>query len=99
IPVREPMSALVVPADSLSQRASGGGEDVTLDEADVIPYDGESVVLDDLVRDELLLSVPMIPLCSENCPGISPDLTPEQASAAGIDPRFLPLLRLKKDLT
>jgi uncharacterized protein len=94
--VRESLSALVVPAASLSQLESAG-EDMALDEADLIPYDGETVVLDHLVRDELLLSIPMIPLCSENCPGISPEPIPEQASAATIDPRFLPLLRLKKD--
>ena len=40
-------------------------------DADMIAYDGETLVLDDLVRDELLLAIPMIPLCSEACPGIS----------------------------
>ena len=97
VPVRESLSALVVPTASPSQRESAGEEDMALDEADLIPYDGETIVLDHLVRDELLLSIPMIPLCSENCPGISPEPIPEQASAATVDPRFLPLLRLKKD--
>jgi DUF177 domain-containing protein len=40
-------------------------------DADMLAYDGETLVLDDLVRDELLLAIPMIPLCSEACPGIS----------------------------
>jgi uncharacterized protein len=68
------------------------------EEADVIPYDGETLVLDDLVRDELLLGIPMIPLCSEACPGISPKLDdgPQAAGHAGVDPRLLPLLELKK---
>ncbi len=67
-------------------------------EADVIPYDGDNVVLDDLVRDELLLGIPMIPLCSEACPGISPKLDDraEAPDAQGVDPRLRPLLALKK---
>jgi uncharacterized protein len=66
----------------------------------MIAYDGETLVLDDLVRDELLLGIPMIPLCSEACPGIQPQLASEQPVAAAvdrIDPRLQPLLRLKKN--
>jgi uncharacterized protein len=107
--VREPISALVIPASELgpsrgaaSEDGEGEGEgdltdlaDLGVRDAEVIPYDGETVVLDDLVRDELLLAVPMIPLCSESCPGISPQHPEEQAGPA-IDPRLRPLLRLKK---
>ena len=39
------------------------------DEADIIPYDGETVVLDDLVRDELLLGDPHDPLVFRGLPG------------------------------
>jgi uncharacterized protein len=98
--VREPLSALAVPT---SQPATGGAavkedpDELASDEAGVMPYDGETVVLDDLVRDELLLGIPMIPLCSESCPGIRPQ-TPESASP-GIDPRLRPLLHLKKSPT
>ena len=104
--VSEPISALVIPASELAPARSGHGErdagegeadlaDLPGGDAEVIPYDGETVVLDDLVRDELLLAVPMIPLCSESCPGISPEHPEEQAGPA-IDPRLQPLLRLKK---
>jgi uncharacterized protein len=101
--VREPLSALVVLAGGRlagphrSGQESDDAEETTLDQADVIPYDGETVVLDDLVRDELLLGIPMIPLCSETCPGIRPE-TPPESALSGIDPRFRPLLRLKKSL-
>ena len=57
-------------------------------------------MLDDLVRDELLLGIPMILLCSEACPGIQPQLASEQPEVAAvdrIDPRLQPLLRLKKN--
>lgn len=98
--VHEPLSALFVPAASMLEGTDGDGAGLTLDDADVNAYDGESVVLDPLIRDELLLSIPMIPLCSENCPGISPEPSLEPpAPASGIDPRLRPLLRLKKSLT
>jgi uncharacterized protein len=96
VALREPLSALFVPSASVSPDSAAEEQEVTAAEADVIPYDGETVVLDQLVRDELLLSIPMIPLCSEGCPGISPETRPQPTAASGIDPRFRPLLRLKK---
>jgi uncharacterized protein len=59
-------------ARDASPARGGEQEEESPPDADMIAYDGETLVLDDLVRDELLLAVPMIPLCSEACPGISP---------------------------
>lgn len=72
----------------------------TSEEADTLGYDGETVVLDDLVRDELILEIPMIPLCSESCPGMSPAPGEPQGSSGGshdegIDPRLAPLLQFR----
>jgi uncharacterized protein len=63
------------------------------------------VFLDDVVRDELILETPIFPLCSEDCPGMSAvaearDEPGNQAvqgggTEASIDPRLLPLLRLR----
>jgi uncharacterized protein len=99
IAVSETISALAVPAATPGTAANGKDDDLSPDQADFIAYDGETVVLDDLVRDELLLGIPMIPLCSEACPGIQPQLTPEEppAGSEGVDPRLRPLLRLKKN--
>jgi uncharacterized protein len=96
--VSETISALAVPATP-SRESSGAKDDDDLspDQADFIAYDGETLVLDDLVRDELLLGIPMILLCSEACPGISPQPAPElPEQAPEVDPRLRPLLRLKK---
>jgi uncharacterized protein len=95
--VREDVSALAVPATADHGRGDSRqrGDDRAPEEADVIPYDGETVVLDDLVRDELLLGIPMIPLCSESCAGIRPQ-NPDGGAASGVDPRLQPLLALKK---
>lgn len=59
--IHEPVSALYVPTGRASESS---------DSADVIAYDGETVVLDGLVRDEMLLALPIVPLCSESCAGI-----------------------------
>jgi len=102
IPVSEDISALVVPATEL--RESSGvkeDDDLTPEQADMIAYDGETVVLDDLVRDELLLGIPMIPLCSEGCAGIRPPSGQEAArdGSSRIDPRLSALAKLKKPST
>jgi uncharacterized protein len=109
VAVTEELSLLAVPASPSRPgprpRAAGNvrrherddrdDENGDPDESDVMTYDGDALVLDDLVRDELLLGIPMIPLCSEACPGISPKLD-DRAEAAGVDPRLRPLLELKK---
>jgi uncharacterized protein len=100
VAVKETISALVVPA-TVTRESAGAqdDDDVSADQADLIAYDGETVVLDELIRDELLLGIPMIPLGSEGCPGIRPEPAPEvPAEAKGIDPRLRPLLRLKKTI-
>jgi uncharacterized protein len=88
------ISVLMVPASKMRQREPREHE-MTGGEADVLPYDGENVVLDDLVRDDLLLEIPMIPLCSESCPGIASVPEPETGARA-IDPRLAPLAAMKK---
>ena len=95
--VREPVSVLYAPRPAVSGRETAGEREISADEADTLPYDGETVVLDDLVRDELILQTPSFPLCSEDCPGISPSFQSEDGKKApdrDIDPRLLPLKRI-----
>lgn len=100
VTVDKTVSALFVPTSAL--KGSKGMDDeyeFGEGEADVLPFDGETVVLDDLIRDELILEVPMIPLCSEDCAGMSPGPagvgSPTETGRAAVDPRLAPLLRLK----
>lgn len=68
-------------------------------EAEFDTYAEDQVVLDDFVREAILLELPIFPLCSETCPGIGPvpSETAESATAEEtIDPRLAPLLELKK---
>jgi uncharacterized protein len=99
--VHSDISVLYVPGSKLKDAGPDGEVEYTLEdaEADTLPYDGETVVLDDLVRDELLLGVPMIPLCSEGCPGMSPapetDANAAPSKEKPIDPRLAPLLAFR----
>ncbi len=86
------ISVLMVPASKIKHDRE---HEMASSEADVLPYDGENVVLDDLVRDDLLLEIPMIPLCSEDCPGIASAHPKEETRP--VDPRLAPLLRMKKE--
>ncbi|MDP9033300.1 MAG: DUF177 domain-containing protein [Myxococcota bacterium] len=103
VAVNEPLSILAVPVASAAQKSARREEEedveIAEDHPDLISYEGDAVVLDDLVRDELLLGIPMIPLCSEACPGISPKEYQNATEPPGIDPRLQPLLRLKKNST
>ncbi len=60
--------------------------ELSAEDADTLPYDGEVVVLDDVIRDELILETPIFPLCSEDCPGMSPP-PPLGASRAALGSR------------
>ncbi|UQA56058.1 YceD family protein [Polyangium aurulentum] len=69
------------------------------EEADLDTYDGETVVLDDFVREAILLEMPIFPLCSESCPGIRP--SPEAGDGGDtrpVDPRLAPLGALRAGL-
>ena len=64
-------------------------------EADVSLYDGETIILDEIVREALMLELPISPLCSEECPGMSADPAVAEKLAAGrVDPRLAPLAAL-----
>lgn len=93
--VHSDISVMFVPGSRKGGGSQGNERELSDEEANTFPFDGETVVLDDLVRDELVLEIPMIPLCSENCAGMS--RPPVEASEEGreskpIDPRLRPLL-------
>jgi uncharacterized protein len=90
------LSVLMVPAHSMKAPRDEEEQEIADDEADVLPYSGDEIVLDGLVRDEIVLEIPMIPLCSEDCPGMSPPPEIESPAEPGLDPRLLPLLELQK---
>ena len=81
-------------------------EEVELDAEDLdrVRFLGHELVLDDLVRQHLLLECPMQPLCSPDCRGIEvPERVRPRAEDFGgngeIDPRLLPLKQLRAKLS
>ena len=75
------------------------------DEADVYPIDGDWVDVGDVVREEIMLALPLSPLCSGSCPGADPDRFPTasgtaedtESDGADIDPRWAALADLTFD--
>jgi uncharacterized protein len=101
IDVDLPVTALYSPEHTRAQETDE--VDVQLDEVNRDYYSGAQVVLDPMVRELLLLEVPMKPLCSDECEGIA---VPEHLRPPGEvfggsvpDARFAPLLKLKEALT
>jgi uncharacterized metal-binding protein YceD (DUF177 family) len=94
--------------DAFQKGGAGHGpavEDDDLDEDDdeVVreEFSGHEIVLDDLIREYLVLETPMQPLCSDACTGIAvpPHVRPPAdvfgTSDSKVDPRLAPLLRLR----
>ncbi|MBI5632452.1 MAG: DUF177 domain-containing protein [Nitrospirae bacterium] len=63
-----PISVVYHPADEMGSEKHGLHDD----EMDMGFYSGEELDLDELIREQILLSVQMKPLCSEECKGICP---------------------------
>jgi uncharacterized protein len=75
------------------------------DDADVPreEFSGHGIVLDELVREYIVLEVPMQPLCGDACPGIPipAHLQPPAdafPSTGAVDPRLAPLQRLRDNV-
>lgn len=75
-------------------------EDVDPEEPDVEQFSGESVDLTDLFRQDLLLALPMNPSCADvgadDCRDLVAEAKPDEPE---VDPRWAPLLEMKKKLT
>ena len=73
------------------------------DEMAVSVFDGESIDVDEIVKEQILLAVPARTLCREDCKGICPecgiDLNTGQCNCAAdeVDPRWAALKNLTSD--
>jgi uncharacterized protein len=75
-------------------------------EGETYPIAGDEIDLEPVVRDAVLLALPLAPLCREDCPGPAPDSFPTGPTAAGAesgdepgdrpaDPRWAALSQLR----
>ena len=66
--VKAPIQCVYVEGDEDEEAA----DDEDLDADDVLHYDGEVVDLRPMIREQLILSLPMSPRCKEDCKGLCP---------------------------
>lgn len=76
------------------------GAEVAEEDLDLFPYDGESVDLEPLFREQFVLAVPFAPLCREDCKGLCPQCGIDRNTSTctcepPIDPRLAALKGLK----
>jgi uncharacterized protein len=88
------------------QGADAGKEElsVTAAEAEVGYYQGEGLLLEDVLREQMLLALPLRVICKEECRGLCPhcgkNLNVEQCSCAEPleDPRWAALREIREKL-
>lgn len=98
VPVNADFDMKYIPAQS------GGGEEAELqaDDLDASVYEEDAIDADELVREQVLLNLPMRSLCKEECRGLcagcGADLNEEACSCGQqeIDPRWAALAALKE---
>ncbi len=98
----EAVRVTYLPAHAMPADEPGDDDGVELaeDDLDVYPYDGETVDLEPLVREQFVLAVPFAPLCREDCLGLCPQCGADRnfapcACEKPLDPRFAALAGLK----
>jgi uncharacterized protein len=85
-----------------SERIDDGEVELAEDELEVNFVRGEEVALDEIIREQILLMLPMKSLCSEDCSGLCPtcganlNQNPCQCSVEKGHPEFLKLKILKE---
>jgi len=83
---------------------SSDAAELTSDEMSLSVFDGEAIDIDEIVREQILLSVPARALCDENCRGIcsicGTNLNSRSCdcTSSEVDPRWEALRKLKTDL-
>jgi uncharacterized protein len=93
------------PTDDRGKKSRKRDEDeVDLEEEEVLYVEGEQVNLEAPVLDAIILSLPVNPLCDEDCLGLCPDCgekwesLPEDHLHDVVDARWAGLQELNKDL-
>jgi len=103
-PIEDSFSIEYIPYGELAQ---GKEHELTKEDLDISFYHNDEINVEDLIREQILLSVPMKPLCKSDCQGICPECgtnlneTPIHRSGCSsekIDHRLTPLKKLKESL-
>ncbi len=73
IPIDTEMTIMFIPANQQRKYLEDEVVEITSDELDVEYYKGNSIEVDYLFRESLLLAIPFSPLCNESCKGLCPN--------------------------
>lgn len=101
VDVDAPFTALMVPTGA---RNLPPELELTAEDLDLATYEGSDIVLDDIVREYLVLEAPMQAHCAAPCEPVQvPERLRPPADVFGgpdtaVDPRLAPLLKLKTEL-
>jgi uncharacterized protein len=94
-----PVNVMYNPVENLKDEEK---HELKVDELDMGFYSGDEMDLSDLVKEQIILNLPMKPLCNNSCKGIclqcGADLNSVNCSCSerGIDPRLEVLKKLLK---
>jgi uncharacterized metal-binding protein YceD (DUF177 family) len=99
LPIHSSITALLSP-----RKDGADAQEIELEAEDLdrAYYEGHELVLDELVREHIVIEAPMQPLCSPDCKGIPiPErvLAKDFGGEGAIDPRLAPLNELKAKLS
>ena len=105
----EPVSQPIEASFDLIFRPIGADRDstdhaISTSETEIGYYEGDGLLLEDVLREQILLALPAKTLCREDCKGLCPECgrnrntDPCECATASTDPRWLALkdLRLKE---
>ncbi len=104
LPIDEKLQVTFMPASEMpsddDEPAGEDGAEVASEDLDLFPFDGETIDLEPLFREQFVLAVPFAPLCREDCKGLCPQCgidrnTGTCSCEAPIDPRLAALKGLK----
>jgi uncharacterized protein len=88
------------------EKDRAGEDDVEIDpsDLDVVLYEEPVVPFDDIVREQVLMAIPMKPLCREDCRGLCPECGRDRnvsecsCETRPVDPRLEVLKSLKQEV-
>jgi uncharacterized protein len=104
VAIDETLAATFRPRAVVPDDAPGpdGEEEVELteDDLDLYPYDGDEIDLAPVLREQIILAVPYAPLCREDCQGLCPQCGVDRNTTschceAPVDPRLAALKDIK----
>lgn len=98
-PIQADFKSLFTPAE---EHKPGEVVEEADDLVEILPFDGQQIDITDVIRDQVVLAIPIQPLCQADCAGLCPrcginrNQQTCQCGGEEIDPRFEILRKLKR---